>query len=554
MTASFNLTEQPWIPCEQADGTTVELSTREALVRAHELRGIADESPLVVAVLHRHLLAILHRSYAGPRTMKEWAEIAHAKSFDASRVEAYLSRVRDRMDLLHPTHPFAQTRGLVERGIRVNAIDQLEVERSGWGQARALFQHRPAGFRPTTSAARATRLVLAHHAFAMHGTLMNPAEGKSLGESHSASAGPLVHCAVILLRGENLFTTLVANLLRYDPEMSQPVAPMGDDRPSWEQDPLPARVTAHKEFRRAPYGWLDALTWLSRRIELVANGDEVTGFTRGIGQGLAEEPLFTDPMVTYGRDRRGGYRPIGIDSHRAFWRDANALFEAARSDSPAYRRPAALDLVASATVRGNLPPEAVFSLDVIGMHAESGVKTSVHMVRHETLTVKANLLSDPDARESVEHVLHLCQRSVETLTSALKTYARSALAPGDRKPDPKDIRELVRALGAEPAAWSALGIEFDVFLRTLGNNMDEQPLERARDLVLARNQFERQLRKIIRQGFLEVISRSDAAGGGLKARALAERRLDEGLGYVLATDAPSRTSDTPVITQESSHA
>ena len=93
MTGSFNLTTEPWIPCERIDGDVVELSTREALVQAHQLRGIVDPSPLVQASLHRHLLAVLHRVYDGPRSLSQWAKIHDAGAFDASKVDEYLGPV-----------------------------------------------------------------------------------------------------------------------------------------------------------------------------------------------------------------------------------------------------------------------------------------------------------------------------------------------------------------------------------------------------------------------------------------------------------------------------
>ncbi|HZQ38177.1 MAG TPA: type I-E CRISPR-associated protein Cse1/CasA, partial [Dehalococcoidia bacterium] len=49
----FNLIEEPWVPVLLPDGAPAEVSLGEALVRAHELREVADESPLVTASLHR---------------------------------------------------------------------------------------------------------------------------------------------------------------------------------------------------------------------------------------------------------------------------------------------------------------------------------------------------------------------------------------------------------------------------------------------------------------------------------------------------------------------
>lgn len=527
MTASFNLTEQPWIPCEQADGTTVELSTRDALVRAHELRGVADESPLVVAVLHRHLLAVLHRSYAGPRTMKEWAEIARAKQFDASRVEAYLSRVRDRMDLLHASHPLAQTRGLVQQ-FEPDPIDEISLERSKWGTARELFQHRSTSYRPSIGLAEAARGLLTHHTFATGGLV------RKRGEPVSATASPLVKTAVVLLRGPNLFQTLASNLLVYD-QQQQPIPSGETDAPSWEQPPPPSRLPMESEPKRMPLGWLDLLTWLSRRVELVVEDGVATGFVRAVGQGLADDSP-RDPMVAYRRDEKRGFVPLGLSANRAFWRNANALFEATRNDDTRFERPRTIDQAASREARTILGEASVYNVELLGLSAE---KSLVHFARAERVCAALRLFDDPDCRDAVAEAIRLSEEAVGALRSALWVYGRYALSPGERAPETKDISELVKSLGAEPAAWSALGVEFDVFLRTL----DIEP-------TLAREQFERQLREIVHRRFLDAVSSSDAAGRGLKARALAQRRLLEGLRDLLPIGAQSRTPVAPSTAQE----
>ena len=235
MTTAFNLTREPWIPVESFDGRAFEVSTRDALKRAHELRALADPSPLVVAALTRHLLAVLHRSYDGPRSMKEWAAIARAGAFGPAQVEAYLDRVQDRMDLFHPTHPFAQTRGLLGQfADYVTPIDELEIFRARWGTARELFRHLPER-QPRMAPACAARALLAHQAFATGGLVKKP------GEPTSATAAPLARAALVVVRGKTLFQTLIANLLRYGAE--EPVPTGGaTDTCSWEQDPPPPEL------------------------------------------------------------------------------------------------------------------------------------------------------------------------------------------------------------------------------------------------------------------------------------------------------------------------
>jgi len=526
MNHSFDLTTQPWIPCERLDGTQVELSTRDALVEAHALRGLVDPSPLVLAVLYRHLLAVLHRTYAGPRNMKEWTAIAKSGRFDAERIETYLAAVRDRMDLFHPTHPFAQTRGLVEQ-FGGDPIDELEIERSGWGTARELFQHRPASYEASMSPARAARALLAHQAFATGGLVRKP------GEPTAATAAPLVRCAVVVLRGETLFDTLRSNLLRYDPAQSLPI-PGTDDAPSWEQPPPPTQLRATTEPKRLPTGWLDALTWLSRRIELVSDGEVVTGWVRAIGQGVAEgAPL--DPMVTYRADDKRGLVSLGMNPARAFWRDSDALFEVVRDGSaPRFRRPLAIDLVARPEALAVLDNGAQYSVELMGMAVDPRAASKVDLVRADRVHVHAKLFDDPNVRDAVQHALNRADDAVFALKNALRSYARHALSPGDRNPDAKDISAFVKSLGAENAAWSTLGIAFADFVFALEGDPDA-----------AEAAFTARVRAVVHDEFQRATARTETASRWLKARAVAEQSLRISLSRL--RDAPRDAAPTPEV-------
>ena len=513
---SFDLTTQPWIPCEFLDGRFVELSTRDTLIEAQRIRAIVDPSPLVLAVLHRHLLAVLHRSYDGPKTMPAWATIAQGRRFEAARVETYLESVRGRMDLFHPTHPFAQTRGLAHQ-FRADPIDELTLERSGWGSGRALFQHRPAGHSLSMKPGEAVRALLAHQAFATGGLVRKP------NEPTSATGAPLLRAGVVLLRGKSLFRTLISNLLIYDTAQGNPVTGDEDDAPAWEQNPLAATLRSKQEPKRLPSGWLDMLTWISRRIELIQEESQVVRFVRCVGQGLAEEsPL--EPMVAYRRDEKRGFLSIGIDPEKAFWRNADALFESTEGGRRRFQRPRAFAQLAEPDVSAILGPSCVYGIDVLGLSAE---KSRVDLTRGEHLDASVGLFADPDAREAVEHVIQLSESAVQCLSRALYTFAQHMLpmADSDGREQKEDRRNFVRALGAEPTAWSALGGAFEQFLRELADDIDA-----------ARNSLEGRLIRICRKQFQEAISGAMADGHAIKARALAETALEQGLARVASTD------------------
>lgn len=503
MNDPFDLTSRPWIPCERLDGTSVELSTRDTLAEAHQLRGLVDPSPLVIAVLHRHLLAVLHRAVSGPRTLKEWSAIARAGRFEVPLVETYLTSVRDRMDLFHPTQPFAQTRGLVQQ-FESNPIDEITMERSSWGAARSLFQHRPAGYRASMTPARATRELLVHHAFATGGLVKKP------GEPTSATASPLVRAAVVLLRGESLFHTLAANLLRYDPSGALPIPGVAEDRPSWEQPPPPSQLRVDSEPKRLPMGWLDLLTWLSRRIELVREDDRVIAYVRAVGQGLAEGAP-QDPMVTYKIDEKRGFLSVGINPNRAFWRDASAFFEAGR-DEKRFLRPKTIDQAATPEATAILGTTGVYSLEVHGLAAD---QSKLEVLRSERVCAAVRHFDDPDARNIVEKALEGSEQRVSALWAALRSYARHLLSQGDRMPETKDISALTRSLGSEEALWSALGVAFDVLLRGLDDDQDR-----------ALASFLAEATRLTRGAFASAIASAQGTARSLKARAIAERSLN----------------------------
>jgi CRISPR system Cascade subunit CasA len=358
-------------------------------------------------------------------------------------------------------------------------------------------------------AARAVRALLAHQAFATGGLVKKP------GEPTSATAAPLTRAALVVVRGRTLFETLVANLVVYDTGSSKPVPTGGaTDCCSWEQPSLPMELKHSDEPKRTPLGYLDLLTWLSRRVELLEDAGVVTGFINAVGQGLANGSP-RDPMVAYRRYEKYGWLPVGIDPDRAFWRNAGALFEMNRGEGAAFERPHAIDLVANPLAIETLGRDTMYDIEVLGIAAE---KSRVDAVRFERVQTQARCFNDPDAGAAVRECLDLSEKLVDSLRSSLHVYARSALAPGGQDADAKAVRGLLDSFGAEPAAWSALGVVFEGFLRKLGDDPDGAVTE-----------YRSRAKDIVNDVFRSATARPATTGRWLKARALAERTLQRRL-------------------------
>ncbi len=82
----FNLIDEKWIPVRFPDGTRDELGIRDTLLRSREIAAIEDPSPLVVAALHRFLLAVLYRALEGP------TDIDQAKALFKEGIQAKKSQ------------------------------------------------------------------------------------------------------------------------------------------------------------------------------------------------------------------------------------------------------------------------------------------------------------------------------------------------------------------------------------------------------------------------------------------------------------------------------
>ena len=243
---------RPWIPCTMADGRQEMLGIRDVLARAPSVTEIRGETPLVVASLHRLLLAILYRNFRVEDT-GQWADLRGQAAWRAPVLNEYLAQWHNRFNLFDDERPFYQAAGLdlSKGGSSARLLFHADNNPT-------LFTHLSTSARPELTPAEAARLLVGFMAFDVGGT-----KTSERGQE-SAKAAPLNKGAVILPRGGNLFETLMLSMCRYVPEDGDPWRlPPGPGPPSVGAGRVrPARRTG------VPDGYLDLLTWQSRRIRL----------------------------------------------------------------------------------------------------------------------------------------------------------------------------------------------------------------------------------------------------------------------------------------------
>ena len=133
----FNLVDEEWIPVRFLDGSRGEMGIRDVLLRAKEIAAIDDPSPLVVAALHRFLLAVLYRALEGPTDIDQ-AKKLFKEGIPGNKITAYLEKWRDRFLLFDEKYPFGQVPTFEPRKWR--AWTALAVECNA-DTAKVLFDH-----------------------------------------------------------------------------------------------------------------------------------------------------------------------------------------------------------------------------------------------------------------------------------------------------------------------------------------------------------------------------------------------------------------------------
>lgn len=565
---SFNLTTEAWIPCRMASHAGHKLQTfslEETLVRAHDIAEIVGDSPPVTIALHRLLLAVLHRSL-GALDPEAWKEARTQDKFDATKIGAYLDKFRNRFDLFDKQHPFYQARDVRPVGSG-DSIMQLAFQST---DAAAFFGDRTKPLPPPLPAAQVARLLVAYQAFDVGGLKSSEGSGatdeqdyQSLSQQEesnasdgkkvdrAATAAPLLNTAVALARGGNLFETLILNLywqdqdffISYDVDEDD----SANDTPAWEYG-FPTTAV-----KRSAVGYLDLLTWQSRRIRLgdpfIENGALAVSqavVIKGCRFPDKYERYDKETMLTFMQNRdlkskREGYLPLGFNEDKALWRDAHALFHSVKGEQS---KPLMLDWLDRLREAGAISEEAIIPLDFFGFSVS---RAAPKYWRHERLPLPLRYLRDAELCNELKAALDVAEAVARALTAGVHRLAvlmflpdyhltnrdwfmprlpkaRRVSANDKERKDERDskrdgdVTNLLVSFAPELRYWSRLESEFRHLLIMLAKDKTRWQE--------ARRRWWRTLERVAGQAFGEIVSGAGASERTLRAAALAERWFD----------------------------
>ncbi len=510
MSYSYNLIDQPFIPVVDLNGVSREVSLWDALIKASSLSRISASLPHTNAALYRLLLAVLHRVF-GPATPGDWERLWQRGAFDPRPLEIYLHKWYSRFDLFASVRPFFQSR---HPDVEIKPANDLLLFVAG-GDADTLFDHNVDTRPVVLSPAEAALALITTQSFGLAG-LCHPQKKLVYTDA------PCARAVVILLQGNNLFESLMLNLVVYN--RKEPFEWQKDfqDLPAWEmEDP-------YFPERTRPLGYLDFLTWHNRRLMLFPtheNGQLVVNQIT-TAPGLILSNKFLNPMHHYRMDEKQGYRVLRFTEGRALWRDSSALFNLTKGAN--IRPPSVLNHVQT-LIFDDILPSRRLTLAAYGMSTDPG-KQKVFFYRGEQFDFPDQLLNDQSLVSRLDQALDLAEQVHSQIGDALRRAASLYLAPegdpsGGSKLISDDEEKLMAHWNTESLYWARLEVPFYRFLDQLVSEPDE-----------AIKRWSHELRDAANYAFEHTISSLGSSARALKAVAQSRVKYLAGLKKVLNSD------------------
>ncbi|MBI4802846.1 MAG: type I-E CRISPR-associated protein Cse1/CasA [Elusimicrobia bacterium] len=466
--SKFNLIDEKWIPVRFLDGTRDELGISNTLSRAKEIAAIEDNSPLVVASLHRFLLAVLYRALQGPADIEQ-AKYLFKSGLPDKPIKDYLEKWRPRFWLFDEKYPFYQIPSFKPKKWR--EWTALAVEYNA-DTAKVLFDHTHESASGSISMAAASRWLLASQVFAV-------STGKS--EISHTGTSPSANSIMAIPIGSNLQDTLIFCLVPQNRII------MTTDIPVWERKPdtmdylkTKVRVTnkekgASSKYRtveRTATGIVDLYTWRTRSVilkELNSGNIEKLGFASGIGY---KESIMPDPMLAYTirevTDKESSTKlkkrfSLKFEEEGA-WKDFDSLLP----DS-AQLAPQVIDnAITLAKQDVERFPRGVM---VLGQRYFPP-RPNIAFWRKEYFVLPRAILSRNDMRFEIHAILVEAKNVADKLSDVCKIFAKGMLGHGGRKIEALDVENFAAQLPALPGYWSVLEARFHEILGEYSANRD----------------------------------------------------------------------------------
>lgn len=470
----FNLIDEPWIRVMDSNCNISEVSLKDAILNAHNYKSLSGELPTQDIAVMRLMLAVLHTVFSRAdengnecpledneeEAVDRWKALWKKGRFSEKAIDDYFEKWHERFWLFHPERPFGQVAGLTI-GTDYDA-PKLNGEISESSNKVRFFSMYSGNEKSSLTYPQAARWLLYLNAY--DDTSSKPTkEGKAKagGSLPSPGVGWLGKLGLIYITGNNLFETLMLNLIMINENIVQ-----GSQNPLWEQEKVSA---AERTEITLPYDLAALYTLQSRRILLIRKDNKVVSYKLLGGDFFEKENAFFEPMTVWSSPKKdnGVSSPKRHDSSKQMWREFSVLFEEKENKQAGVVR------WFKNYLRGkNLIPRS-FLLKTSITSVEYGDKDFfVKNVFSDSLTMHAELLSELGAnwRAKIETEIDRCGK----LANAIAYLAQNlyvASGGSDSKKD-KHFSEIPNVVKSQ--LYYRFDLPFREWLRSIDPLDDEK--------------------------------------------------------------------------------
>jgi CRISPR system Cascade subunit CasA len=437
-----------------------ELGLRQVLLQAHKLRMIQGDSPLETAAIYRLLLAVLHSALRGPRTMDDWGELWERGYNSTELINTYLDHWVDRFDLFHSQRPFYQA---PDGRVKPKSVTSLVLDMVS-GNNAVLFDHHMEDEGVSITPAKAARTLIVAQTFGLAGLSGIPGQ--------AFTDAPWARGIVFLVEDDDLFKSLVLNLLPYPDEVKNNVTSSQNDRPAWEQE------DPYLPERQIPLGYLDYLTWQNRRVLLNPEGSEEQPSVRTmtVAPGLRLAASFFDPFKLFREGKAKGEEQVWLctrySEDRVLWRNSAALFGIKSTNG---KTPQTFNWLAVLAGEGYISWQKKLRFAALGMAND---QAKVEFFQEDHLPLIVDYLRGEELVEGLKNCLEKAETSHARLRSAAQWLALLIISPQSDGKTWKDINKenrdqagnLVAHWNVDRFYWQQLELPFFHLLQDLPQN------------------------------------------------------------------------------------
>ncbi len=440
----FNLIDEPWIRVMDGSCKVVEVSILDAIVNAQKYKRLSGELPTQDVAVMRLILAVLHTVVSRydecgdendledseDDALNRWKGLWEQGCFPENAVREYLEQWHERFWLFHPDRPFGQVAGLTA-GTDYNS-PKLNGEISESGNKIRLFSAYSGKEKSSLTYSQSARWLLYLNAY--DDTSAKPTkEGKAKagGSLPSPGAGWLGKLGLIYISGNNLFETLMLNLVMINKDEVQ-----YEQKPLWEYENI---SDAERTKIAIPDNLAELYTVQSRRLLLNRCNGEVVSYRLLGGDFFDKENAFFEPMTVWRTPKKEGedYTPKRHDSSRQMWREFSVMY----NEKNKNRRAGVINWYE--IIFGNKCIPKTYIMKTAIASVEYGDKDFfVRNVFTDTLSMHSEILSEVGAnwRSDIETEIQHC----ESLAYEIGKFAQNlyVASGGDNSPKNKTFTEL----------------------------------------------------------------------------------------------------------------